>query len=58
MEDGNLVQLSPPLTLHDPRVEQIWRLEDRDVLLVISDTDPADMNPDRPHRPKVYRLQR
>jgi len=58
MEDGNLVQLSAPLTLHDPRVEQIWRLEDRDVLLVISDTDPADMNPDRPHRPKVYRLQR
>jgi hypothetical protein len=44
--------------LHDPRVEQIWRLEDRDVLLVISDIDPADMNPERPHRPRVYRLQR
>jgi hypothetical protein len=58
VESGNLVQLSSPLTLNDPRVEQIWRLEDRDVLLVISDVDPADTSPERPHRPKVYRLQR
>lgn len=56
--DGNLLQLSAPMTLHDPRVEQIWRLNDRDVLLVISEVDPADTSPDPPHRPKVYRLQR
>jgi hypothetical protein len=56
--DGGLVQLSAPGTLHDPRVEQIWRLNDRDVLLVISEGDPADTSPDAPHRPKVYRLQR
>jgi len=58
VNDGNLSQLSAPITLHDPRVEQIWRLEDRDVLLVISDVDPADTSPEAPHRPKVYRLQR
>ena len=58
VNDGNLSQLSAPMTLHDPRVEQIWRLEDRDVLLVISDADPADTSPEPPHRPKVYRLQR
>jgi hypothetical protein len=62
-----LARLAPPGTIprlldrmcaEPSRVEQIWRLEDRDVLLVISDIDPADMNPERPHRPKVYRLQR
>ena len=58
VNDGELSQLSAPMPLHDPRVEQIWRLEDRDVLLVISDVDPADTTPEPPHRPKVYRLQR
>jgi hypothetical protein len=51
-------QLRAPMTLHDPRVEQAWRLDDRDILLVISEVDPADTRPDRPHRPKVHRLQR
>jgi hypothetical protein len=57
-QGDNLYQLSAPVTLHDPRVEQVWRLNDRDVLLVISDVDSADTSPDAPHRPKVYRLQR
>ena len=25
VNDGNVSQLSAPMTLHDPRVEQIWR---------------------------------
>ena len=53
-----LYQLRAPMTLHDPRIEQAWRLNDRDILLVISEVDPADTRPDRPHRPKVHRLQR
>ena len=57
-QGDNLYQLSAPVTLHDPRVEQIWRLNDRDLLLVISEVDPSDASPDAPHRPKVYRLQR
>lgn len=59
MDGGrNLSQLRAPMTLHDPRIEQAWRLNDRDILLVISEVDPADTRPDRPHRPKVHRLQR
>jgi hypothetical protein len=57
-EDDNLNQLSAPVTLQDPRVEQVWRLNERDVLLVISVVDPADTSPQPPHRPKVYRLRR
>lgn len=59
MDGGRtLSQLRAPMTLHDPRIEQAWRLDDRDILLVISEVDPADTRPDPPHRPKVYRLQR
>jgi hypothetical protein len=59
MDGGrNLSQLRAPMTLHDPRIEQAWRVDDRDILLVISEVDPEDTGPDAPHRPKVYRLQR
>ena len=58
VEGGTLHQLSAPVSLHDPRVEQVWRLDDSDLLLVISEVDPADTSPEPPHRPRVFRLQR
>jgi hypothetical protein len=57
-KNAQLYQLRAPMKLHDPRIEQAWRLDDRDILLVISEVDPTDTRPDAPHRPKVFRLQR
>lgn len=48
-----------PIELHDPRLEQAWRLSSTDVLLVIGHVDPTDpLGSLAPHWPRVYRLQR
>jgi hypothetical protein len=55
---GTVSEVPSPVTFHDPRVEFAWRIDDREVLLVISDVESADSDPEAPHFPKVYRLQR
>lgn len=52
-------QLDAPFELYDPRIEQAWRLEATDVLLVIGQIEPNDPRGSMgPHSPKVYRLRR
>jgi hypothetical protein len=59
MDGGRTLSEVPhPSTFHDPRVEYAWRVDVREVLLVISDVKTADSSPEAPHFPKVYRLQR